>query len=51
MEGDCVRERCQPGDGSRLRCDILRYRGKPAVHVGLTVSAPAVACEVADFHW
>ena len=24
---------------------------KPAVHVGFTVSAPAVAGEVADFHW
>ena len=23
MESDCVRERCQLGDGSRLRCDIL----------------------------
>ena len=37
VESDCVRERCQPGDGSRLRCDILCDRGKPAVHVGFTV--------------
>ena len=32
-----------------VRCDFLRDRGKPAVHVGFTV--PAVACEVADLHW
>ena len=51
MESDSVLERCQPGDLSRLRCNILRDRGKPAVHVGFTVSAPAVACEAADFHW
>ena len=51
VESNCVRERCQPGDGSRLRCDILRDRGKPAVHVGFTVIDPAVACEVADLHW
>ena len=49
MESDCVRERCQPGDGNRLRCDILHDWGKPAVHVGFTISDPAVACEVADF--
>ena len=51
VESDCVRERCQPGDGSQLRCNILRDREKPAVHVRFTVSAPAVGGEVADLHW
>ena len=51
VESDCVREWCGPGDGSRLRCDFLRDREKPAVRVGFTVSDLAVAFEVADFHW
>ena len=37
MESDCVCEWCRPGDGSRLRCNILHDRGKPAVCVGLVL--------------
>ena len=49
MESDCACEQCRPGEGSRLRCNILCDQGKPTVQVGFTVSAPAVACEVAHF--
>ena len=44
-------ERCQAGDESRLVCDILRDLGKKTIQVGSTISASAIAFEVADFHW